>query len=128
MAAARAVGQKIDVLNASSEHEIDTAFASLVQRGDDESAGARGSTAAGADIPADAKGSRSRSLAKAGLARCAGPDGPVEHDCTHAIGYGICFFRVGASESAGRPQRCFASRAPQGEIGHARQPVEVNAT
>jgi len=33
--AAQALGQKINVLNASNEHEIDTAFATLVQRGDD---------------------------------------------------------------------------------------------
>jgi putative ABC transport system substrate-binding protein len=33
--AARAVGQKINVLNASNERDIDTAFATLVQRGGD---------------------------------------------------------------------------------------------
>jgi ABC-type uncharacterized transport system substrate-binding protein len=34
-AAARAVGQQINILNASSEHDIDAAFVTLVQRGDD---------------------------------------------------------------------------------------------
>lgn len=34
-AAARAVGQQINILNASNEREIDTAFATLVQRRDD---------------------------------------------------------------------------------------------
>jgi putative tryptophan/tyrosine transport system substrate-binding protein len=33
--AAQAIGQKIDILNASNEREIDTAFATLAKRGDD---------------------------------------------------------------------------------------------
>jgi ABC-type uncharacterized transport system substrate-binding protein len=33
--AAQAIGQKINILNASNEREIDTAFSTLVQRGDD---------------------------------------------------------------------------------------------
>jgi|SRR5271157_16992 hypothetical protein len=38
------------------------------------------------------------------------------------------FAGIGASESAGRSQSCFASRGPLREIGHARRPVEVDAT
>src|SRR2546430_1073694 len=35
---------------------------------------------------------------------------------------------VGASESTGGPQACFAGRGPEREVGHARQPAEVNGT
>ena len=35
---------------------------------------------------------------------------------------------IGARKSTGGPQGCFASRGPEREIGHARQPVEVNGT
>src|SRR5258705_10940298 len=66
------------------------------------------------------------------------PYQPVDHDCTHASRYGICFddaldggsavCRIGARKRASRPQGRFASRGPEGEIRHARPPVKVNAT
>jgi hypothetical protein len=72
------------------------------------------------------------------LTRSPRPHGPIDHTCTHASGYGICFddafdgrsavCRVGAGERAGRPQRCFASGGPEREVCHARQRVEVNTT
>src|SRR5262245_60029061 len=66
------------------------------------------------------------------------PRAALGHDLTHASGdrVGIdhaldrapAVCSVGASESADGPQGCFASRRPYREIGHARQPIEVNAT
>src|SRR5947209_16962545 len=46
----------------------------------------------------------------------------------HPLDRGPAVCSVGASESAGGPQGCFASRGPEGEIGHAGQPVEADAT
>src|ERR1700730_10598224 len=69
--------------------------------------------------------------------RAPSPLSPVDHDCSHAGGYGIRFVdtfdsgpavrRVGASESAGRPECRFARCGPDREVSHARQPVELNA-
>ena len=68
----------------------------------------------------------------------AGPRAAFAHEQPHARGDWVCvddaFDRgfpvlcVSATESVGGPEAPFASRRPEDEIGHPRQPVEVNAT
>src|SRR5262249_2024104 len=63
---------------------------------------------------------------------------PVEHECTHASGYGIrlddaldggsAVYSIRRSKSAGRPERRFTGRGPEREVCHARQRLEANVT
>ena len=61
------------------------------------------------------------------------PRGALAHELPHASGdrvrvddaldRGLAVGCVGASESAGGPEGCFAGRGPEREVGHSRQPV-----
>src|SRR5439155_9018851 len=93
---------------------------------------------AGASTPAGAKPGLADTFS-AGPQKIGGasrPGAAFAHDLPHASSNwvrvddalnsssAVCSVRT--SESPGRPQRGFASRRPDGDIGHARQPLELN--
>src|SRR5271166_5048098 len=66
------------------------------------------------------------------------PGAALAHELPHAssdrvrvddaLDRGLAVGCVGARESTGGPEGCFASGGPERKVGHARQPTEMNGT